>query len=65
LVGGSIKGDFEVFVPGVAGDFFDFGFSDMGPKGFFDVSDTIGNVVRRPLGNHLNGAIGQIADEAC
>ena len=61
---GELKGDFEVCVPGVQGYFFDYGLSDIAGKGFFDVAQTIVNVFRRALSNHLNGTVQQVTDPA-
>ncbi len=59
-----LEGNFEIHVLGVDGDFFDFGFSYIAGKGFFDVSDASSNVIGGALGQHLDSAIGAVADKA-
>jgi len=65
IVAGWLKSDFEVFVPRVGRDFFDFGLSDVTCEGVIDVAEAIVNVIRRALGEHLNGAIQDVAYPAC
>jgi len=43
---------------------FDFGFSYIAGKGFFDVSDAMGDVVGGALGKHLHSAARAVADKA-
>jgi len=59
-----LKSNFEILVPGVKWYFFDFGFPDVVGKGLFNVPQTIVNVVRSALCEHLNGAIHQVSDQA-
>ena len=58
-----LKSDFEVFVPRVGGNFFDFGLSNIAAKVFFYIPDAIVDCPRCALDEHLNGTIGQIADK--
>ena len=59
-----LEGNFEVHVLGVDGDFFDFGFSYIAGKGFFDVSDASSNFIIGALGQHLDSTIRTVADKA-
>ncbi len=62
LTSGS-KGDFEVFVFRVEGEFFDFGVIDIVGKRLIYVPDAIVYVLRVSLYNHFHGAIGEVSNE--
>jgi hypothetical protein len=62
---GRSKSYFEVFVLGVERDLFDFGFSDITSESIPDVPEEIVNIVRSALGEHLNGAVQEVANPAC
>jgi hypothetical protein len=57
-------GNFEVEVLWINGDFFDFGFSYIAGKGFFDFSDAIVYIFIRALGEHFYSSIMTVADKA-
>ena len=59
-----LKGDFEVCVFWVGGNFFDSGFSYIAGEGFLYISYAVIYIFRPTLGEHLNSAIEQVADEA-
>jgi hypothetical protein len=59
-----LEGNFEINVLGVDGDFFDFGFSYIAGKGFFDVSEASSNFIIGALGQHLDRTIRTVADKA-
>ena len=62
IVAGWLKSDFEVFVPGVGRNFFDFGLSDVTCEAVIDVAEAIVNVVRKALSDHLNSAVQEVAN---
>jgi len=59
-----LESDFEVVVLGVGRDLFDSGFFDITCESVLYVAEAGVNVVRRALGEHLNGAIQEVADAA-
>ena len=59
----SLKGNFEIHVLGVDGDFVDFGLSCIAGKGFFDVSDASSDVISGALGKHFYSTIRTVADK--
>ncbi len=61
---GRLKGDFEVYVPRVGGNFFDSRFFKIAGKIFFNVLYAVIYILRAPLGEHLDGTVRHVADEA-
>ena len=61
---GRLKSDFEVFTLWVRRHFLDFSFSYMSGKRFLYVPDAIVYLIRATLSNHLNTAVGAVADPA-
>ena len=59
-----LKGNLEVCVSGVGGDFFNLSFSYIAAERFFDVLNTVIYVLTLALGEHLDISVGQIADKA-
>ncbi len=62
--GGRLKGDFEVCVFWVGWDFFDSRFIKIAGKIFFNILYAIIYILRTALGEHLDGTVRHIADEA-
>jgi hypothetical protein len=59
-----LKSDFEIHVSQIRGDFLDSGISDVAGKIFLNLLYAIVDVFRRALGEHLDGAVRHVADEA-
>jgi hypothetical protein len=59
-----LKSNFEFYMLGVKGRFFDFSLSYIAGKGFFDVSNASGNVIGGALGKHLYSAVMAVTDKS-
>jgi len=59
-----LKGNFEVHILGVDGDFFYPGLSYIAGKGLLCFPDTVVNTCSRALGKHLHGTVRAVADKA-
>ncbi len=59
-----LKGNFEVCVLVVDGDFFDFGIFYVTGKGVLYFPDTVVNICNGALGKHLDSAIDTVADKS-
>lgn len=60
-----LKCNIEVRILVIESIFFDVGLSYIAVKGFFDISDTGGNVIDGALGEHLDSTIRTITDKSC
>jgi hypothetical protein len=65
FVRGELKCNFKVFVFRLRSNFLNTGIRYVIAKRFLNVANTIGYIVGTSLGNHLNAAVGHIADLAC
>ena len=54
-------GNSELGVAGVAGNIGSLNVSDVGAECFLQVSDTITDIIRMSLGNHLDGTVRQVS----
>lgn len=59
-----LKSNFELYVFRIERCFFDFSLSYIAGKGFFDVSNTGGDVIGGALGKHLYSAVMAVTHKA-
>ena len=56
------KCDIEIFIVRIDGNIFDLCLADIAGKGIFNIFDAVINVLGVTLGEHLDGAVRQVAD---